>query len=341
MVIRWHKLMSDDNETYRRSKLPPNRETAYAKAIIAAGIAHAITKNCSRGEIKDCGCDPKFGQPSTAISGDVVTSDKTRTQQWSWGGCSDDPKYALEVTRKFLDGLEKGSDTVAYVGRHNARVGREIIRDTMVRRCRCHGISGSCSVQTCWMQVAPFEVVAKKLWEKYKKAVRLTHHVVEMALVVGNSARDVGEEKEVPERRKELIFLEQSPDYCISNEAEGVESNKKHGRPVKGLRGIFLSPALSMLVTRETELVESCSTEKLVEIADKVFLARKAACVHETNWNMPLSQRRSCRQLCRGCGHSVKKIRKEVTKRCNCTFTWCCEVKCQTCVENIDEHFCD
>ncbi len=45
-------------------------------------------------------------------------------------------------------------------------------------------------------------------------------------------------------------------------------------------------------------------------------------------------ERRSCRHLCRDCGLRVNKQMVTVKTKCNCKFHWCCEVRCQTCVED-------
>lgn len=39
----------------------------------------------------------------------------------------------------------------------------------------------------------------------------------------------------------------------------------------------------------------------------------------------------SCENLCRGCGRGVER-REEILKReCDCTFLFCCEIKCKEC----------
>lgn len=107
-------------QRFSRSQLLSTKETAYSKAIVAAGIVHTITKNCSRGEIFGCGCN---------FHEDINTqkpSDILPQKDWMWGGCTDDPSFAVELSEEFLDGMEKGTDAQAYVNRHNYRIGREV-----------------------------------------------------------------------------------------------------------------------------------------------------------------------------------------------------------------------
>lgn len=53
------------------------------------------------------------------------------------------------------------------------------------------------------------------------------------------------------------------------------------------------------------------------------------------------SERRSCKELCRSCGHQVRERPLKVTWHCNCTFHWCCEVKCNMCTKTLMQHYCD
>lgn len=52
------------------------------------------------------------------------------------------------------------------------------------------------------------------------------------------------------------------------------------------------------------------------------------------------SERKSCRTLCRQCGYKVRKEKRVVKNRCNCTFQWCCSVKCDLCTEAVEEFYC-
>ena len=46
-----------------------------------------------------------------------------------------------------------------------------------------------------------------------------------------------------------------------------------------------------------------------------------------------------CKLLCCGRGWKTRKVSRQ--KNCNCSFTWCCEVKCQTCKHSNDISICN
>lgn len=47
------------------------------------------------------------------------------------------------------------------------------MRQKLVKVCKCHGLSGSCVEQTCWMALSSFRKVAEKLKEYYHTALRV------------------------------------------------------------------------------------------------------------------------------------------------------------------------
>lgn len=53
------------------------------------------------------------------------------------------------------------------------------------RECKCHGVSGSCSLRTCWKRLTPFRRVGDALMRKYKEAqqVRQLHGRDNLSLV--------------------------------------------------------------------------------------------------------------------------------------------------------------
>ncbi|XP_006899569.1 PREDICTED: protein Wnt-8a [Elephantulus edwardii] len=185
------------------------RETSFIHAISSAGVTFTITKNCSMGDFEDCGCDKSKNR-------------KTGGHSWIWGGCSDNVEFGERISRLFVDGLEKGKDARALMNLHNNQAGRLAVRATMKKNCKCHGFSGSCSVQTCWLQLADFRETGDYLKVKYHQALKM--EVDKHQLRAGNSAkgRQAPNEAFLPGAEAELVFLEDSPDYCFRNSSLGI-----------------------------------------------------------------------------------------------------------------------
>ncbi|KAF6778826.1 hypothetical protein AHF37_01419 [Paragonimus kellicotti] len=58
---------------------------------------------------------------------------------------------------------------------HNRRAGRKMVWKNRVRKCKCHGVSGACSMRTCWQRVNEFRRVGILLKAAYDEAVRVTY----------------------------------------------------------------------------------------------------------------------------------------------------------------------
>ena len=50
---------------------------------------------------------------------------------------------------------------------------REIVESTPVN-CKCHGISGSCTIQSCYSDLPEFSIIGEKLKEKHNQACRVS-----------------------------------------------------------------------------------------------------------------------------------------------------------------------
>jgi wingless-type MMTV integration site family protein 8 len=223
----------------RRYNHLPTREKAYTDAITAAGIIYSITRDCSQGIVKNCGCNSKTKETTNPTSNIFKRSPEKSfdlEKDWSWGGCSDDASFGENLVLKLLDDSEKGSDPQAFISRHNNKIGGEvillylncnsflrailqIIREKMLKICKCHGVSGSCTFQTCWMQMPSFSSIAKELKERYDNAILISFDNVEDAWTVGNSARQLSLAEDVLPNN--LVFLEKSPNFCISDNTTG------------------------------------------------------------------------------------------------------------------------
>ncbi|XP_077465839.1 protein Wnt-8a-like [Stigmatopora argus] len=185
------------------------RETSFVHAISAAGVMYILTRNCSMGDLDNCGCD-------------VSKNGKIGGQGWLWGGCSDNVEFGENISKQYVDAQETGQDSRAAVNLHNNEVGRLAVKATMKRICRCHGMSESCTVQTCWAQLSDFREIGDYLKAKYNQARKLD--IDKKRKRAGNSAESRGGLVDSFGRlaQTELIYLEDSPDYCRKNISLGL-----------------------------------------------------------------------------------------------------------------------
>uniref|UniRef100_A0AC35UBR5 Protein Wnt n=1 Tax=Rhabditophanes sp. KR3021 TaxID=114890 RepID=A0AC35UBR5_9BILA len=201
-----------------------NKETAFVSAITSAGIVHAITKTCSLGNMTDCGCDSHPGRQrfidATPLPNGAVPPKKN--EAFTWVGCSDDITYGVRFAREFLDRYEK--EQYALTGNvkhlmniHNHFAGREAISQNMRRQCRCHGVSGSCELKTCWLQMPKFSEIGDMLKKRYD------HYAVQVAKKSKRRLRrKERSERKIPLRGTEIGYISRSPSYCERNETLGI-----------------------------------------------------------------------------------------------------------------------
>ena len=100
----------------RLSVCSGSREASFVYAISAAGVVHAITRACSKGQLHYCACDPtKRG------------AGRDKRGSFDWGGCSDNVRYGSRFSRMFIDAKErKVRDARALMNLHNNRAGRRV-----------------------------------------------------------------------------------------------------------------------------------------------------------------------------------------------------------------------
>ena len=70
-----------------------SREAGFVYAITSAGVVHAASKACRLGNLSECACETR----------------RKRKQQfsgWEWGGCDDDVKFGISLSKMFVDAPE-------------------------------------------------------------------------------------------------------------------------------------------------------------------------------------------------------------------------------------------
>ncbi|XP_037080983.1 protein Wnt-4-like [Pollicipes pollicipes] len=219
-----------------------SRERAYIHAVSAAGVAYSITRACSRGEIAECGCDQR-----------ILTR---RAKRWEWGGCSEDVDFGRMFSKEFVDSNEERNSAEGQMNLHNNEAGRRIIKKSLVRLCKCHGVSGSCNMQVCWRKMAPFREIGDKLRKKFDSATMMR---------TVRRRRRLRLKPKYPRQkrptRRDLVYLEDSPNYCDRNDKFGIAGTRGRecNRTSWGMDGCKLLCCGRGFRTEVLELSEKCN----------------------------------------------------------------------------------
>uniref|UniRef100_UPI0037E881CD wingless-type MMTV integration site family, member 4b n=1 Tax=Semicossyphus pulcher TaxID=241346 RepID=UPI0037E881CD len=182
------------------------REAAFVHALSSAAVAVAVTRACTRGELERCGCDRKVRGVSP--------------EGFQWSGCSDNLSYGVAFSQTFVDEPERAKGLSAgrpLMNLHNNEAGRKAILHNMQVECKCHGVSGSCELRTCWKVMPPFRRVGVVLKERFDGAteVRLTR--------IGSRTALLPRDPQVkPPAARDLLYLSPSPDFCHLDPDNGI-----------------------------------------------------------------------------------------------------------------------
>lgn len=101
----------------------------------------------------------------------------------------------------------------------------QAIRNNMTKACKCHGMSGSCTVKTCSLKMPTFREIGNMLKERFDGAVKV------IPSNDGESFRPAMENIKPP-TKIDLVYLEDSPSYCNFNRSLGSFGTK--GRECSG-----------------------------------------------------------------------------------------------------------
>lgn len=53
-----------------------------------------------------------------------------------------------------------------------------MVKELVRRECKCHGVSGSCAVRTCWRALPSFKAVGAALRDKYTRAKMVLYYIL-------------------------------------------------------------------------------------------------------------------------------------------------------------------
>jgi len=90
----------------------------------------------------------------------------------------------------------------------------------MSTSCKCHGVSGSCTMKVCWRVLTPFRVIGEKIREKFEGAYRVKavrRSINKNGKLNKLRLKPVWKDMKRPSK-KDLVYLDDSPTYCDRNE---------------------------------------------------------------------------------------------------------------------------
>ncbi|XP_054083269.1 protein Wnt-1 isoform X2 [Zeugodacus cucurbitae] len=239
---RWN--CTTQRRSMRKILMRDTRETGFINAITSAGVTYSVTKACSMGKVIECACDKSHllqmnGRQSVAMQihqKPIVSgcnnncrhqNSETRKRkmlrkitlpegEWEWGGCSDNIHFGFAKSRQFLDSKYRHRrDLRTLVKLHNNAAGRLTLRESMRVECKCHGLSGSCTMRTCWLKMPPFREVAEKLRRTFDTAFKV------ILRNDGNSFIPDGNIKN-HFTKYHLVYSDDSLNFCVPNATFGV-----------------------------------------------------------------------------------------------------------------------
>ncbi|KAK2187098.1 hypothetical protein NP493_179g01068 [Ridgeia piscesae] len=216
---RWNCSFSQPPAFTDTAGLQVTPEMAYVQAISAAGVVHVVAKNCSSGHIDNCRCDETHDGRRVGVN-------------WNWGGCSDDIRFGVSICKTFMDAVEPNKDARAAVYLHNTEAGRRAVRRTLRLMCKCHGVSGSCTTSTCWLQLAQLRSVGNFLKKRHARAVKVDFQNG----VMQQQTNTKWYRRKQPIKVTDLLYVTPAPDYCWLNGTQRT-LGRHCVRPAKGAGG--------------------------------------------------------------------------------------------------------
>ncbi|CAF1152507.1 unnamed protein product [Rotaria sp. Silwood1] len=207
---RWNCSLFNQPKIFEKLILRKTPETAFIYALTSAAIMHSIAKACSKGELIECGCDKSQPKLSTNTT---ITPSLSLNDGFEWGGCSDDLKFGRKISMSFIDKQETlitRRRVIRMVNLHNNEAGRQIVERNVQLTCKCHGVSGSCTLRVCWRTLPDFRLIGSELRTKYSSATQIRYNRRLNILKPRKNIQKLF-------NTTDLIYIHMSPSYCEKN----------------------------------------------------------------------------------------------------------------------------
>jgi len=119
--------------------------------------------------------------------------------------------------------------------------------------CKCHGVSGSCSVRTCWNHLPAFRETGDRLRDRYDAASEVTFNRQGTRLIQRNRAFN-------RPTRDDFVYIERSRNFCDADPVAGSVGTRgrKCNRKSAGTDGCDLMCCGRGYVTARRRVTERC-----------------------------------------------------------------------------------
>lgn len=99
------------------------------------------------------------------------------------------------------------------------------MQENYVIRCKCHGVTSSCEMKTCWKELVNFTEIGSILKEKYDGASRVRYDRRTGRILKARSENGytrAGKRRSTLGRPTagNLVYVQRSPDYCVRSKED-------------------------------------------------------------------------------------------------------------------------
>ncbi|CAH8561740.1 unnamed protein product [Schistosoma mattheei] len=232
---------------------------------------------------------------------------------------------------------------------HNKKAGRRLIWKNRVTKCKCHGVSGACSMRTCWQRVNEFRHVGIMLKAAYDSAIRVTYEPrIDMLKRINTRINSNNYDKSTQNNyymtRRNLPIISANRNQDSKNWLVLIKSHNnnisKHDQNDFSNNERFQRRWPRMVMTKSKEIPKN----QLVYLEE----SPNYCYFDETIGHLGIAGRQcnatskdavnSCTRLCCDRGYDTLELERE--QKCECKFFWCCEVRCNICRDRTTLHHC-
>lgn len=96
------------------------------------------------------------------------------------------------------------------------------VKKTMRKMCKCHGVSGSCAVTTCWMRLGDMHAVGTRLRRAFEKAQRLDYNGGSLGSWQDTNSANGASGRRLPFKKSILVYSFDSINFCNANHTAGT-----------------------------------------------------------------------------------------------------------------------